>query len=60
MPTYQYKCNSCGVQEIQQSMQDQTLTMCPICDSIYFNKVFSQVGVQFKGKGFYSTDSKKG
>ena len=59
MPTYTYSCNKCGLQEIYQSIAENTLTHCPICDSINFNKIYNAVGVQFKGKGFYSTDSRK-
>ena len=59
MPTYTYSCNKCGVQEIYQSITENNLTKCPICDSIHFNKIYNAVGVQFKGKGFYSTDSRK-
>ena len=37
---------------------DTVLNACPYCDSQNFNKTFNKVGVQFKGKGFYSTDSR--
>lgn len=59
MPTYAYNCDNCGDLEILQSMSDKVLTQCPFCDTLDFRKVFSKVGVIFKGKGFYSTDSKK-
>ncbi len=60
MPTYQYACteSACGHQfEKVQSFSDPTLTICPICDG-RLRKVFSPVGVVFKGSGFYRTDSR--
>jgi len=58
MPTYTYNCAECGPMEFIQSINDEPLTECPHCDSLNFYKTFNKVGVQFKGKGFYSTDSK--
>lgn len=58
MPTYTYNCAECGPKEIFHSM-DEVLTCCPHCDSIYFRKTFGSVGIQFKGLGFYSTDSRR-
>lgn len=58
MPTYQYACQDCGVQhEIVQSFTDDTLTVCPSCQGS-LRKVFSSVGVVFKGSGFYRNDSR--
>ena len=58
MPTYTYICDNCGPKEFVHTMSE-ALTCCPDCDSIFFRKTFNKVGVQFKGKGFYSTDSRK-
>ena len=58
MPTYTYACVNCGVQDISQSIHDDALTSCPKCSTIEFKKVYGKVGLQFKGSGFYSTDSK--
>ena len=59
MPIYQYHCTSCGADlEIFQRMTDPTLTVCPDCDGA-LKKIFSPVGIVFKGSGFYATDSKK-
>ncbi|MDR0284274.1 MAG: FmdB family transcriptional regulator [Propionibacteriaceae bacterium] len=59
MPIYQYHCTSCGADlEIFQHMVDPTLTVCPECQG-QLRKVFSPVGIVFKGSGFYATDSKK-
>ena len=60
MPTYQYACTECGNQlEAVQSFSDAALTECPACQG-KLRKVFSAVGVVFKGSGFYRTDSRGG
>jgi len=57
MPTYEYRCDSCGYDfEAVQGFSDEPLTVCPKCGSPV-RKMFSSVGVVFKGSGFYSTDS---
>lgn len=59
MPTYEYRCTDCGRDlEVQQRFSDDPLTVCPTCQGT-LNKVFSAVGVVFKGSGFYATDSRK-
>ena len=59
MPTYQYRCTSCGEEiEAVQKFTDPALTECPSCAGD-LRKVFSAVGVVFKGSGFYATDSRK-
>src|SRR3954454_17787353 len=58
MPTYQYACTSCGERlEAVQKFSDDPLTECPVCGGT-LRKVFSPVGVVFKGSGFYKTDSR--
>ena len=58
MPTYQYACTSCGERlEAVQKFSDDPLTECPVCGGA-LRKVFSPVGVVFKGSGFYKTDSR--
>ena len=60
MPTYQYACTECGEQlEVVQKFSDEPLTVCPACQG-RLRKVFSAVGVVFKGSGFYKTDSRSG
>jgi putative FmdB family regulatory protein len=60
VPTYQYACTACGEElEAVQSFTDAALTECPACGGA-LRKVFSAVGVVFKGSGFYKTDSRKG
>ena len=57
MPTYQYECISCGHQFEQfQSFSDEPIRDCPECNS-KVKKIYSAVGVVFKGTGFYKTDS---
>ena len=57
MPTYQYACNSCAHEfEAFQSFSDDSLTQCPECQG-EIRKVYTAVGVVFKGSGFYKTDS---
>ena len=59
MPTYSYKCKNCEHSfDVQQSFSDDSLTKCPECGG-ELRKVFGQVGVTFKGSGFYRTDSAK-
>jgi putative FmdB family regulatory protein len=58
VPTYQYACTECGEQlEAVQSFSDPALTECPACGG-RLRKVFSSVGVVFKGSGFYRNDSR--
>ncbi|MCQ4042280.1 FmdB family zinc ribbon protein [Streptantibioticus rubrisoli] len=58
MPTYQYQCTECGEPlEAVQKFSDEALTECPSCQG-RLRKVFSAVGVVFKGSGFYRTDSR--
>jgi len=60
VPTYQYACTACGHQlEAVQSFADEPLTECPACEG-RLRKLFSSVGVVFKGSGFYRTDSRGG
>ena len=58
MPTYQYACSDCGHElEAVQSFTDDPLTVCPECGGT-LRKRFGNVGVVFKGSGFYRTDSR--
>ena len=58
MPTYQYACTACDHQfEAIQSFSDDSLTICPECKG-EIRKVYTAVGVVFKGSGFYKTDSR--
>ena len=58
MPTYQYACTECDHRfDAVQSFSDPSLTVCPECGG-KLRKVFSSVGIVFKGSGFYRTDSR--
>ncbi|GHF10027.1 FmdB family zinc ribbon protein [Streptomyces morookaense] len=58
MPTYQYQCTECGEGlEAVQKFTDDALTVCPQCEG-RLKKVFSAVGIVFKGSGFYRNDSR--
>jgi putative FmdB family regulatory protein len=60
VPTYQYTCTDCGEPvEALQKFTDEPLTVCAVCGG-KLRKVFSAVGIVFKGSGFYRTDSRKG
>jgi putative FmdB family regulatory protein len=60
VPTYQYVCTECGGQlEAVQKFTDDPLTEHEVCGG-RLRKVFSPVGIVFKGSGFYRTDSRKG
>jgi putative FmdB family regulatory protein len=59
MPTYEYRCKDCGEHlEVVQSFTDDALTECPACGGT-LRKVFGNIGITFKGSGFYKTDSRK-
>jgi putative FmdB family regulatory protein len=59
MPTYEYECQQCHERvEAVQKFSDAALTVCPLCGG-ELRKVFSAVGIVFKGSGFYKNDSRK-
>ncbi|MGA7835508.1 MAG: FmdB family zinc ribbon protein [Acidimicrobiales bacterium] len=58
MPTYEYECQQCHERvEAVQKFSDAALTVCPHCGG-ELRKVFSAVGIVFKGSGFYKNDSR--
>jgi putative FmdB family regulatory protein len=61
VPLYEFKCRECGhTFEEQLGFDDEPPAACPSCGSAEIRKVFSPVGISFKGSGFYKTDSRKG
>jgi len=69
MPSYTYKCNTCGASfEIFMSVSDYVTSTnnghkgieCPACKSEDIDRVFKVPGILYKGKGFYSTDNRIG
>jgi putative FmdB family regulatory protein len=58
VPTYEYRCKACGQDlEVVQSFTDDALTTCEACGG-QLRKVFGNVGIAFKGSGFYKNDSR--
>jgi putative FmdB family regulatory protein len=58
MPIYEYACTACGERtEARQGFDDPPLELCPHCGG-KLRKLYSPVGIVFKGSGFYSTDQK--
>ncbi|MGV0715999.1 FmdB family zinc ribbon protein [Mycolicibacterium sp. XJ662] len=59
MPTYSYACTECGDRfDAVQSFSDSALTTCSKCNG-RLRKLFGNVGVVFKGSGFYRTDNRE-
>lgn len=59
MPTYSYACTECDHRfDAVQAFSDDALTDCPKCTG-RLRKLFGNVGVVFKGSGFYRTDSRE-
>jgi len=59
MPTYEYKCESCGICfERIQHFKDEPLKECPECGGPV-HRVMQPVGIIFKGSGFYITDNRQ-
>lgn len=57
MPVYTYRCDNCGVQfDRRQTLADPLLKVCPDCGKKTLHKVYTPVGIVFKGSGFYATD----
>lgn len=60
VPIYEYACTACGERtEARQGFDDPPLEECPHCGG-KLRKLYSPVGIVFKGSGFYSTDAKQG
>ena len=58
MPTYSYACTECGDRfDAVQAFSESALTTCAKCNG-RLRKLFGNVGVVFKGSGFYRNDSR--
>ncbi len=58
MPTYDYRCTACeNLFEVTRSMGQASDEHCPDCEAPA-KRVFTPVGVAFKGSGFHNTDYK--
>lgn len=64
MPIYEYKCKLCDDRfEIEQRISDDALTTlsgCNVADdgAHALKKIFSSIGISFKGDGFYRNDAR--
>lgn len=59
MPTYEYKCSSCGkIHEYFQKITDEPITVCEDCGGKLKRLISGGAGPIFKGTGFYQTDYK--
>ena len=66
MPTYEYLCKTCNLRfDAFQSFSDDAYTTCsqapitcPRNGEGELRKVFGNVGITFKGSGFYKNDSR--
>lgn len=58
MPTYDYRCEKCGHFEYTQSIKDEPLEQCPTCGGKSQRLISNNVGIIFKGSGFYINDSR--
>ena len=55
MPTYEYKCETCGIKKDKQvDMEDRDLLWACSCGHP-MKRVYTAVPVKFNGSGFYST-----
>ncbi len=59
MPAYDYKCPTCdAVFEVIRGFRDASAVCCPSCE-VEAKRVYSPVGIHFKGTGFHNTDYRK-
>ncbi|NLV20625.1 MAG: transcriptional regulator [Syntrophomonadaceae bacterium] len=57
MPIYDYRCENCGKFEKVQKISEAALTTCPECGGKVERLISKNVGIVFKGSGFYTTDN---
>ena len=58
MPIYEYECENCGKFDKLQKFSDEALKVCPTCGGKAERIISKNVGIVFKGSGWYATDSK--
>ena len=58
MPTYEYRCDSCGHEFEQfQAITAKPIRQCPKCSRRTVRRLIGKgAGILFKGSGFYQTD----
>lgn len=57
MPIYDYRCENCGRFDKKQKITEEALTVCPTCGGKVERLISKNVGIVFKGSGFYTTDN---
>lgn len=57
MPTYEYRCSNCDTlyQKVRGISESTPKYKCDTCN-LPLIRVYSNIGINFKGSGFYSTD----
>jgi putative FmdB family regulatory protein len=58
VPVYEYKCENCGRFEQVQKITDAPLTTCPKCNGPVKKLISRNIGIIFRGPGFYCTDNR--
>lgn len=58
MPLYEYRCENCGIFEKLQKLSDKSLEKCPTCRGKVERIISRDIGIAFKGPGFYCTDNR--
>lgn len=58
MPTYDYRCQSCGKFTVSQGIKEPALSSCPTCGSPVSRLIGKNVNILYKCAGFYCTDNK--
>ena len=60
MPQYEYKCLSCNEIKVftRSILEKEPQYNCINCNEV-LTRQYTPFGVQFNGKGFYSTDNKR-
>lgn len=58
MPRYDYRCDSCGTEAEQSHRVNSAPEPCPSCGSAQVSKLFHAAAIQFRGTGFYVTDTR--
>lgn len=60
MPRYEYSCVNCNnkIEVTKTFSESDSVEVCEKCGNI-MSKIYGNVGVQFKGSGFYKTDNPK-
>ncbi len=57
MPTYEYRCNACGIEfEVEKRMSDPVAAACTTCGATDTERLISHSSFVLKGSGWYVTD----